>query len=154
MFFFDNGFFSHRILLFSIILETTHKVKRIYYPCTKKHEKKMRSIFLQFLADLKHFPRSKNAYKDGNFVFRKKNARQEKKRFRVCKKTPLSYECVFHKNIILLRTYFYRRKICKKKSAKSRSAWKIVRLKNFRRSSKIDFRAHLVSHLANMQPLW
>ena len=39
----------------------------------------MRSIFLQFLADLKHFPRPKNAYKDGNFIFRKKNARQEKK---------------------------------------------------------------------------
>jgi len=66
----------------------------------------MRSIFLQFLADLKHFPRPKNAYKDGNFIFRKKNARQEKKRFRVCKKTPLSYEYVFsQKNCSFANTF-------------------------------------------------
>ena len=99
MFFFDNGIFSHRILLFSIILETTHKVKRIYYPCTKKHEKKMRSIFLQFLADLKHFPRPKNAYKDGNFVFRKKNARQEKNAFEFARKRRCLTSAFFTKTL-------------------------------------------------------
>jgi len=73
----------------------------------------MRSIFLQFLADLKHFPRPKNAYKDGNFIFRKKNARQEKNAFEFARKRRCLTSAFFHKKIVLLRTHFYRRKIRK-----------------------------------------
>lgn len=107
----------------------------------------MRSIFLQFLADLKHFPRPKNAYKDGNFVFRKKNARQEKNAFEFARKRRCLTSAFFTKTLFFCEHISTAEKSVKKIRKISFRMKNCAAKKNFRRSLKIDFRTNPVEQL-------